>query len=225
MHLFTYFVIIFISLSSFSFGQAGEIQIRFIGNCGLHLTDGETDIYVDFPYKSGAYSYMTFDESELENVKENAIFIFTHKHKDHFSGKNMRRVLKEKGGKKFTPWRSKKLKKHAETIPDFEIEIFKTKHTFSLRHRSYLITWHGKRIYLSGDTEHPETIANIKNIDMAFVPYWIIREAKKKDLSIDAKKIGIYHIATEQIPSLKEHYASPENVILMAEQGKSIELK
>ena len=51
-----------------------------------------TEFYIDFPYKSGAYGYMEFAENELVNINENAIFIFTHKHADHYSKKNLKRV-------------------------------------------------------------------------------------------------------------------------------------
>lgn len=45
--------LIFISKDGFS--QANEIEIKFIGNCGLYMTDGSLHVYTDFPYKSGAF--------------------------------------------------------------------------------------------------------------------------------------------------------------------------
>ncbi|MBC8882919.1 hypothetical protein H9X57_04590 [Flavobacterium piscinae] len=65
-------------------------------------------------------------------------------------------------------------------IEDFKIESFKTKHRFTFKHYSYLITWHGKRIFLSGDTESADLISTVKNINWAFVPYWIMLDAKEK---------------------------------------------
>ena len=56
------------------YGQKNEIKIRYIGNCGLHITDGTTHIYTDFPYKSGAHHYDKYDDSEIDSLKENAIF-------------------------------------------------------------------------------------------------------------------------------------------------------
>src|SRR5690606_32466469 len=90
-----------IFISFFGFSQSKEINIKFIGNCGLYITDGLTNIYTDFPYKSGAHNYMEFDESELDSIKENSIFIFTHKHSDHYSKKNLKKIMKEKGGEQF----------------------------------------------------------------------------------------------------------------------------
>ena len=197
--------------------QSNEIKIKFIGNCGLYMTDGNMNIYSDFPYKSGAYGYMEFDNSELDSIKENSVFLFTHKHADHYSGRNMRKTLRSKGGKKYGPWNIKKLNKFAESNTDFEIQTFKTKHRFSFNHYSYLITWHGKNIFLSGDTESAETIGEIKNIDMAFLPSWIFIAAKEKDIKIDAKKIGLYHLYPNEIVSGD----IPQNMIILKNQ-KSI---
>ena len=51
------------------------------------MTDGNLNVYTDFPYKSGTYNYMEFDSSELDSIKDNSIFIYTHKHADHYSKK------------------------------------------------------------------------------------------------------------------------------------------
>jgi L-ascorbate metabolism protein UlaG (beta-lactamase superfamily) len=212
-------------VSSIVIAQPREIQVTFIGNCGLHLTDGETDIYVDFPYKSGAYGYMTYEDSVLEDVIPSSTFIFTHQHNDHYSGKDLRKVIKAKGGQRFTQWNIRSLKKWAKTIPDFEIEAFRTKHSFSIRHRSYLIAWHGKKIFLSGDTEHAETIGKIKDIDLAFVPYWLLMDAKDKEITIDAKKFAIYHIAPNQIPSAKEKWSNNGKIHPLVKQGEKLFLK
>jgi hypothetical protein len=57
-------------------------------------------------------------------------------------------------------------------ILNFNIEVFKTKHRFTFKHYSYLITWHGKRIFFSGDTESAETIARVKGINWALNYYF-----------------------------------------------------
>lgn len=203
-----------------SFAQAAKIEIKFIGNCGLYMTDGITNIYSDFPYKSGAHNYMEFNESELDSIKNNSIFIFTHKHSDHYSEKNIKKVIKEKGGKKYGSWNIEELKNLEKSIPNFSIQVFKTKHSWSSNHYSYLITWHNKKIFLSGDTESAETIGTLKNIDWAFVPYWILLDAKENDIKIDSKMFGIYHLATVQIPSAKEKYDKLDNIKPLVEQGE-----
>lgn len=214
------FILILCLITTLGFSQSKDIKIEFLGNCGLYLTDGETNIYTDFPYKSGAYGYMEFDEVELDSIKENSIFIFTHKHADHYSNKNIKNVIEEKGGKKYGSWNIEELKKLDQSVPNFDIQIFKTKHKWSCKHYSYLITWHGKKIYLSGDAESAETIGTVKNIDWAFVPYWLLLDARDNDIKIDAKMFGVYHLATVQIPSAKENYAKIDNIKPMIEQGE-----
>ncbi len=59
-----------------------------------------------------------------------------------------------------------------------------------------MITWHDKKIFISGDTENSETIATVKGIDWAFVPVWLLTDATEKDikLSNNIKMVAIYHI-------------------------------
>lgn len=190
-----------LSIATISVGQANEINVRFIGNCGLYMTDGTTNFYIDFPYKSGAHHYMEYDLAELDNVKSNPIFIYTHKHSDHFSGKLVKRLAKKLDGRIYSPWSIKGLLKLNDEIEDFKIEAFKTKHAFSINHYSYLITWHGKKIYISGDTEHSETLASFNDIDWAFVPAWLVMDAYAKNIKLGdiGKMFAIYHIGPRDI--------------------------
>lgn len=213
-------IIAFIGTSNFGFSQSNQIRVKFIGNCGLFLTDGKLNLYIDFPYKSGAYSYMKYNPSEIDSLQENAIFLFTHKHADHYSKKILNQVKNKHQGKIFGSWNIKKLEKLNDSFADFSIETFKTKHRFTFKHYSYLITWHGQKIYLSGDTESAETIATIKNINWAFVPYWIIFDAKEKKLTIDSEKIGIYHL----YPNQQITNAKPEKYFLLNKQGEVIHI-
>jgi len=222
------FTLTFCLFTTLGFSQSKEIKIEFLGNCGLYLTDGTTNIYTDFPYKSGAHGYMEFDESELDNIKENSIFIFTHKHSDHYSKKNLKKVIKEKGGTKYGVSNISELEKLNKTLNDFEIKAFKTKHKvfgINFRHYSYLITWHGKRIYLSGDTTNPETIGKIKNIDLAFIPYWLYENAKEQNVLIDADEIGIYHLHPAEIKPAGKFFKDKENEHPFTEQGKIITIE
>jgi L-ascorbate metabolism protein UlaG (beta-lactamase superfamily) len=212
--------ITFIGFSNFGFSQSTDIQIKFIGNCGLYLTDGKSNLYVDFPYKSGAYNYMKYDSTEIENIRENSIFLFTHRHADHYSKKILKQLKSKHKGKVFGNWNTNRFDKLNSSIDDFNIETFKTKHRFTFKHYSYLITWHGKKIYLSGDTESAESIATIKEINWAFVPIWIISDAKAKNLAINADKIGIYHL----YPNEKVTNSKPEKYFILNKQGEVIKI-
>lgn len=159
------------------------------------MTDGINNFYIDFPYKSGAHNYMEYDKSEIDAVKDNSFFIFTHRHADHYSEK----LLKKMKGEKFDPFNVNELGKIEKIVPNFQIKSFETQHKvfgISFKHFSYLITWHGKNIYISGDTENSDTIASQKDIDWAFVPVWVLTDAKAKgtDLTKISKMFAIYHI-------------------------------
>jgi L-ascorbate metabolism protein UlaG (beta-lactamase superfamily) len=221
-HFKTNFLVLAVTLmfiSNAGFGQANEIKVKFIGNCGLYLTDGNLNVYVDFPYKSGAFNYMTYEQSELDSIKDNAIHLFTHRHPDHYSKKLVKRLK----GKVYGPWKVAKKrrldsKKLNDSVNAFYVQTFKTKHRFSFKHDSYLITWHGKRIFLSGDTERADMIATIKDMDWAFVPYWILLDAKEKNMKIDTEKFGIYHL----YPNQKMNVLTSEKIILMEKQKEII---
>lgn len=219
--LFLTFSLFFLALSPIlGLSQSHSINIRLIGNCGLHITDGTLDVYVDFPYKSGAYNYMEYNPSELDSVADNSIFIFTHRHADHYSKKLLRRY----SGKILGPWKVKKkrrlsLQQLNDSIPHFSVEVFKTSHRFAFKHNSYLITWHGKRIFLSGDTESAETIALQSNMDWAFIPAWLIMDANEKGIKIDTRMVGLYHIG----PNDKITSDNPK-IKLFDRQGETISI-
>lgn len=208
----------FISSWIFSDGQTKEITIRFLGNCGLHITDGETNIYTDFPYKSGAFNYMEYDLKEIDNLKDNAYYIFTHKHADHYYRGQINKIMKTKNGKKYGNWNIAELEDLEQEISKFTIQAIPTKHAFSINHYSYLIEWHGKKIFISGDTESAMTISEIKDIDWAFVPAWIIKDAFiTNDYEIDTKMFGIYHIGIKDKIDIRG-----ENILILDKQGETI---
>ena len=216
-------IITIIGFSNFGFSQSNEIKIKFIGNCGLYMTDGKTNFYIDFPYKSGAHNYMEYDKSEIDSIKDDAIFIFTHRHADHYSEK----ILKKLTGQKFDPWNINELEKLGETIPNFNIKAFETSHKvygISFKHYSYLITWHGKKIYISGDTENSDTFALQKDIEWAFVPVWLLIDAKEKKLNLTeiSKMYAVYHIGQ------KDKIANDGNdpqIKLLNKQGEIITIE
>lgn len=218
MKLFFYTLLLLIPLTGIS--QSNEIKIKFIGNCGLYFTDGDLHLYSDFPYKSGAFNYMEYDAAELDSIQKNSVFLFTHKHADHYSKKLLKKAIKTHQGQAFGAWNIDALKQLCDTIPEFEIQAFKNDHRFSSNHYSYLIIWHGKKIFLSGDTESAATIANMKNLDWAFVPYWILYDAEEMGFKIDTKKIGLYHLYPDQ----KINGEIPEKLQLMDQQGKTISI-
>ncbi|MFZ1592161.1 MAG: MBL fold metallo-hydrolase [Chitinophagales bacterium] len=209
-------LIVFFTISTRLFAQTPEIQVKFIGNCGVHLTDGKNNLYVDFPYKSGAFNYMTYNPAELDSIADNAYFLFTHKHPDHYSKKMLNQIKSKHKGNVFGKWNINEFAKFNTTFTDFTIETFETKHHFSFKHYSYLITWHGKKIYFSGDTESAVTIANVEQIDWAFIPTWIWTDAKENNLQINANMFAIYHLYPDQSVT----NSMPEKIKLLNKQGE-----
>ena len=65
----------------------------------------------------------------------------------------------------------------------------------------------------------------MKNIDLAFVPYWILTDAKEQGVEIDTKMFAVYHLYSGQIPSAKENWDKIENIRPMVEQGEIITIK
>ena len=210
------YTILLIIISGSCFGQVKEIKITFIGNAGFHMTDGNTEIYFDFPYKSGAYGYMTYPETELNKFKDSSIFIFTHKHADHYSKK----LVKKLKGKVYDGRNRNKISKLDNEIPNFKITSYKTKHRFSFKHYSYAIEWHGKKLFISGDTEHPETIGLITGIDYEFIPTWILFYAKEKNINVDAKIKVLYHL----YPNEQVEVKTPTDFIIFDKQGMKISI-
>jgi len=192
--------------ANFSFAQNGKIEITFLENCGFFMTDGNLNIYVDFPYKSGAYGYMTYQPGLLDSIHANSVFLYTHGHADHYS----KRAFKKTNLKLYGPWpvtclvankRKYKLRELNDSLPGFSITEFKTKHGFSYKHLSYLVEWNKKRIFISGDTHEADTLASVKNLDLVFAAPWVMYDAMNKNFKIDTKKIILYHLrSTENIP-------------------------
>jgi len=163
---------------------------------------------------------MEYDESEIESLKVNAYFVFTHKHSDHYFKGSLKKILKRINGKKVDRWNMSEMDDMNATIPDFNIQAFKTKHLFSFKHYSYLISWHGKKIFLSGDTKHPEVIVTMENLDWTFIPAWLFKEAiMDRKMKIDTKMIGIYHIG----PRDDIDIVGPE-ILMLDKQGEMISI-
>jgi len=214
-------IIIFIFIINFSYSQTNEIKIRFIGNCGLYLTDGNTNLYVDFPYKSGAHKYMKYNTNQLGNIKENSIFLFTHRHSDHYSRKLVRKMRKKYNGEIYGNWNVNELDKLNNKIDDFSIQAIKTPHRFTFKHYSYLITWHNKKIYLTGDTGSLEAISKIKGIDLLFTNPWLFTSAQSEKIKLDAKIIALYHL----YPYQKIEWKFPKFMLILKTENEIMTIK
>lgn len=190
-------VALFLILTVSALGaRADELTVTFIGNMGFHITDGETTLLSDFPYRSGAYGYMAY---EMENVPEivDGLSLITHFHGDHFDRKvfeTMDLAIAAPAGVLEGLTAEVKIPSGPDmSYKGIEIEAFETEHKFSPEHFSYLVTWHGKRLYFPGDTESPAHMLQMKDIDVMFISPWLIRTIERQDLTLDTKILVVYH--------------------------------
>jgi L-ascorbate metabolism protein UlaG (beta-lactamase superfamily) len=196
------------------------LHVRFIGNEAFRITDGHTTLYSDFPYKSGAFGYMTYPAKELSSVPADALMLVTHGHADHFDralflnlkayvlappevtkGLPADRVI---AFGPFTIWRG------------VRIEAATTHHG-NAPHASYLVSWNGLRLYFTGDTNELDPLLAQHNLDAAFVTPWLLSAAAQHRRHIDAKRVIVYHHrAGESVAEWQDR--------IVPKQGEEIEI-
>ncbi len=192
--------------------RAGELTFTFIGNMAFHITDGQTTLLSDFPYQSGAFGYMKYEMADVPPITD-GLSLITHWHTDHwslplFEKMDTKLIAPEDMAAKIAD--ASRVIKIAPGAPaefhGMTIEATKTIHRLAPGHYSYLVTWHGKRLYFTGDTETPEYILREKNIDVMFLSPWLIRTIERQKLSLDAKTLVVYHQKeTEEIPPFQDY--------------------
>ena len=185
------------------------LEARFIGNMSWAISDGAFTLMTDFPYDSGAIrGYMTYDASQVRSSTTDTLSLITHRHRDHWSP-----ALFSK-----TDW---KVVGPADAIVGLAtdrvvavsvrfphgplvIDPIETPHA-NLGHYSYVVRWHGRRLYFSGDTESPAHLIGLKDLDVAFVSPWLHRAALKGGARIDAKRLIIHHhMPGELVPDCRD---------------------
>jgi L-ascorbate metabolism protein UlaG (beta-lactamase superfamily) len=194
--------------------QRPVLEARFIGNMAFAITDGTTTVMTDFPYRSGYSVYMTYPREEIRSPTSATLSLITHRHPDHWD----RELFAE------TPWRvagpgavvngvdaSRVVALTAPaTFGPVRIEPLQTPHA-DVGHYSYVLTWHGRRLYFSGDTEDIAHVVALRNLDVAFVSPWLFRAVIRGGRKIDARRIVIYHHqAGEAVPECQSECAIPK---------------
>jgi L-ascorbate metabolism protein UlaG (beta-lactamase superfamily) len=205
-------------ISELSF--ADNLTFQFIGNMAFYITDGKTSLYSDFPYESGAFGYMKYDLKSVK-ISDNGVSLITHAHRDHWANELFQplklkvigpsEVLKGIDPSRIIPF-AKEI-----TYDGIHIQPFSTPHA-NITHYSYLVTWHGIRMYFAGDTEETKTLLTMENLDVAFVSPWLAKTLLKNKQSVNAKKIVIYHHEDQ------EKVAAPINGIV-PKQGEIFETR
>ena len=192
-------------LAAAAAAPAGRLELRFIGNMAFHVTDGRTVLVTDFPYRSGYSGYMTWRPADVPDTA-GGLALITHGHPDHFE----RPLFERTDLTLIAPPDVSRLVPAARTIAfaprmrfrDLEVEAFETPHA-GIGHCSYLVTWHGRRLYFTGDTESTAQLLSMKALDVAFVSPWLLRSVARQGARLDAAIVVVYHQeAEETVPDL-----------------------
>ncbi len=177
---------------------SGTLTFTFIGNQAFHITDGETTLLSDFPYRSGAFGYMAYEEEDIPEIVD-GVSLITHSHADHWSKKLFEAMDVSFIGPEGAATRmdKKRVVAFSKTEPmkfkDVSVRAIEMPHAMAPEHYSYLVTWHGLRLYFPGDTETPADMLKREDIDVMFITPWLIRTIERQDLSLDTDALVVYH--------------------------------
>jgi L-ascorbate metabolism protein UlaG (beta-lactamase superfamily) len=154
----------------------GKLTIYFLGHATLMMTWGKTVIHID-PVSEYA-DYSKLPKADLALV--------THEHHDHLDAqaiaaigeKGTRIVLNQAGrdqlGKGEALKNGDSIEVHGieiKAVPAYNTTPGREKfHPAGGRDNGYVLTLGDKRVYIAGDTEDIPEMAELKNIDIAFLP-------------------------------------------------------
>jgi len=192
-----------------------SLRLRFVGNEAFEITDGHTTILTDYPYRSGAFGYMTYNSNSVQ-PSGNVILLISHRHADHFDSTLAQRMLGRIVGPPEVT-RSVMDSDHSTannqdcscaeeicalsriikldsviTIGNIRIYPIATPHG-DIEHYSYRVEWGGVRLFFSGDTDDPSALFRETDIGYAFITPWLWKTVKSRRASLNARKIIIYH--------------------------------
>jgi L-ascorbate metabolism protein UlaG (beta-lactamase superfamily) len=155
-----------------------EIGLYFIGHASLYITYGDLVIHVDPVTAEGDYS----------KLPKADLILITHDHYDHLDLKAIS-LIKKPGTKivcnitSASQLQGALVMKNGDSTDLSSVKINAVP-AYNIKHmrspgkpfhskgegNGYVITLGSKRIYVAGDTENIPEMANLKNIDIAFLP-------------------------------------------------------
>lgn len=161
-------------VDEFSYGK-NKLSITFLGHASLMFDFNGTIIYVD-----PVQQYANFD-----TMPKADLILITHNHSDHLDKGAIAKIQKK--GTKFIlnkasfdelkegtvlangqSWEGLGIK--VDAVPAYNTTPGHTQYHPKGRDNGYVLTLSGKRVYIAGDTEDIPEMANLKNIDIAFLP-------------------------------------------------------
>ncbi len=177
-----------------------ELTATFLGNQAFRITDGETILFTDFPYESGAYGYMTWEEELLQPVADSYCLI-THEHRDHFAAELVERL----GCTVVGPPSVVALLEGSGVVADNEVvalgplTITPLDTPHNVEHRSYRVKWGEVSLYFTGDTETVDTLAEQEPLDVLFSSPWMFDSTLRRDALPTVGQVVIYHHRQGQV--------------------------
>ncbi len=175
--------------------KPGSLLFTFIGNETFAITDGEMTLITDYPYSPSGYMVYDFIATKPTGF---VTCLITHGHKDHFS---FSAYIKHSWALIGPPSVVDPIKGY-ETLQalDGEPVEFEGLHIVpiatphgDMEHNSYLVTWHGVRMYFAGDTEVDNALLEAQDLDVAFVSPWLLDVVRRNGGKIDARRVIVYH--------------------------------
>ena len=161
---------------------------------------------------------MTYDMDDVGPIVD-GVSLITHEHADHwdralFAGMDLEliahpSIARGVDSSRVIPWADRMVHK------GILIEPVQTEHTDA--HRSYLVTWHGLRMYFTGDTESVSELLAQAELDVAFISPWLAERLVQSGQRVDARHIVIYHHLA------RERRTAPEGALWL-EQGDGFRL-
>jgi L-ascorbate metabolism protein UlaG (beta-lactamase superfamily) len=80
----------------------------------------------------------------------------------------------------------------SDVVGPLAIRPIRTPHA-GLEHYSYRVSWHGRDLYFTGDTDDSSALLDQKGLDVAFVSPWLLDSVLKRGKRVDAKQVVVYH--------------------------------
>jgi L-ascorbate metabolism protein UlaG (beta-lactamase superfamily) len=190
-----------------------SLSVRFIGNEAFVITDGRSSIVTDFPYRSGAFGYMTYQRPA--SFPGQVLALITHGHLDHFDPSEWRdsswSIL---GPREVTKGLSVGHRHALDSVVRFGAFVIRpigTPHG-DTEHYSYLIDWGALRLFLSGDTEDPSSLLAAKGVTHAFLTPWLwstlVRETRRPG---DWEVIIQHHTDGQPMPACEGCWVPRQN--------------
>lgn len=195
------------------------INIKLFKHASLAIEyDGE-EIYID------PVTHVGDTDIDYINMPKADYILVTHEHYDHLDPKAIEELSKPDTQIILNATSQKQLGKgiimannqqmqldkgiKLESVPAYNTTPGREKFHPKGNGNGYILDIDGTRIYIAGDTEDIPEMADIKNIDLAFLPVnqpytMTIDQAEKAALTIKPKILIPYHFSDTPIQQLKE---------------------